>query len=67
MRLRSIGIGAVGALIAIGSVLIGAAVWIMLTDPVTIATAVNEGEITPFISDLSRAILDALMGLLKYL
>ena len=48
-------------------VLTAATVWLFLTDPVTVATAVNEGEITPLVQNLADAILSALKGLLKYL
>jgi hypothetical protein len=66
-RVRNIGMGAVGALILIGSIIAGSLVWLMLTNPVTIANAVTEQDVSPFITTLRRAILDALMGLLKYL
>jgi hypothetical protein len=44
-----------------------ATVWLFLTNPVTVATAVNEGEVSPFMRNLARVLLDALQGLLKYL
>ena len=67
MRLRNIGFGVVGAIITLGSVVAGATVWILFTNPVTIANAVNEGEISPFVQDLARVIYEALRGLLRYL
>lgn len=48
-------------------ILAAAAVWLFVTDPVTVATAVNDGEISPLVRDLADALLRALMGLLKYL
>ena len=55
-------------LIAIVSVVLAAAtVWLLLTNPVTVATAVNEGEVSPLVRELARVLLDALSGLLKYL
>jgi hypothetical protein len=47
--------------------LTAAAVWLFLTDPVTVATALNEGEISPFVRDLANVLLEALKGILKYL
>jgi hypothetical protein len=44
-----------------------ATVWLFLTNPVTVATAVSEGEISPFVRDLADVLLQALQGLLKYL
>jgi len=55
-------------LIAIVSILLAAAtIWLFVTNPVTVATAVNEGEITPLVRNLAEAIYAALSGILKYL
>ena len=56
-----------GAVAVVSIVLAMATVWLFLTDPVTVATSVSQGEITPLVQDLARVILDALRGLLKYL
>jgi hypothetical protein len=56
-----------GAIAVICILLSVATVWILLTDPVTVANAVNEGEVTPLVQDFANLILDALRGLLKYL
>jgi hypothetical protein len=55
-------------LIAVVSILLAAAtIWLFVTNPVTVATAVNEGEITPLVRSLAQAIYAALSGILKYL
>jgi hypothetical protein len=55
-------------LIAIVSILLAAAtIWLFVTNPITVATAVNEGEISPLVRSLAEAIYTALSGLLKYL
>jgi hypothetical protein len=55
-------------LIAVVSVLLAmATIWLFLTNPVTVATAVNEGEISPLVRSLAEALYNALSGLLKYL
>lgn len=56
-----------GALAAVSVILATATIWLFLTNPVTVATAVNEGEITPFVRDLAQILFDALRGLLRYL
>jgi hypothetical protein len=56
-----------GVVAAVSIILAAATVWLIVTDPVTVATAVNQGEITPLVQDLAQVILDAFYGLLKYL
>jgi hypothetical protein len=54
--------------IAIVSMLLAAAtIWLFLTNPVTVANAVNEGDVSPLIRNLADVIYQALSGLLKYL
>jgi hypothetical protein len=48
-------------------VLAAATVWLFLTNPVTVAIAVNEGEVSPLLRDLAQVLYGALSGLLKYL
>jgi hypothetical protein len=56
------------ALIAVVSIVLAAAtIWLFVTNPVTVATAVNEGEISPIVRSLAEAIYAALSGILKYL
>ena len=55
-------------LVAVVSIILAAAViWLFLTNPVTVANAVNEGEISPLVRSLGSVLYDALSGLLKYL
>jgi len=67
MRLQRIGVGIFGAVALVSVVLAVATVWLFLTSPLTVATAVNEGDISPFVRDLARVLCEALEGLLKYL
>jgi len=62
-RLASVAvlIGVVAAIIA------AATVWLLLTDPVTVANAVDEGEISPLVRQLADVIYSAIAGLLQYL
>jgi hypothetical protein len=54
--------------VAIVSILLAAAtIWLFLTNPVTVANAVNEGEISPLVRNLGQVLYNALSGLLKYL
>ena len=48
-------------------VLAVATVWLFLTNPVTVANAVNEGDVSPLVRSLAEALYAALRGLLRYL
>ena len=55
-------------LIAIVSIILAAAtIWLFVTNPVTVATAVNEGEISPLVRSLAEVLMSAFSGILKYL
>ena len=61
-------VAGVGVLIgAAAAVIAGAAIWLMLTDPVTVANALDEGEVSPLVIALAEVIYDAIAGLLEYL
>jgi hypothetical protein len=56
--------------IAVGiaaAVIAGATMWLLITDPVTVANAVEDGNITPLVRQLATVIIDALAALLNYL
>jgi hypothetical protein len=54
--------------IAFVSILLAAAtIWLFLTNPVTVANAVNEGDVSPLIRNLADVLYQAFSGLLKYL
>ena len=58
----------VGVLILVAAAIIaGATIWLIVTDPVTVASAVEDGEISPLARRLAEVIYDALAGLLNYL
>jgi hypothetical protein len=61
----SVSLFTLAAIVAIA--LAGATIWLFLTNPVTVATAVNEGDVSPLVRNLAQVLLQALSGLLKYL
>ena len=67
MGLQRLGVSLFGLVAMVSAVLAAATVWLLLTNPVTVATAVNEGKVSPLVRELARVLLDALAGLLKYL
>ncbi len=67
MNFARFGLGVFGFAGLIAATLAGAAVWLVLTDPVTVADAVSEGEISPLIRELADVLYRALRDLLRYL
>lgn len=67
MRLQRLSVSLFGLCAFISVVLTAATVWLFLTNPVTVANAVNEGEVSPLIRSLAEVLYGALSGLLKYL
>ena len=67
MRLQRLSVSLFGLIAVVSVLMAGATVWLLLTNPVTVANAVNEGEISPLVRELAQALFSALSGLLKYL
>jgi hypothetical protein len=67
MRLQRLSVSLFGAITVVSVVLAVATVWLFLTNPVTVANAVSEGDVSPLIRNLAEALVDALRGLLRYL
>jgi hypothetical protein len=49
------------------AIIAGATVWLILTDPVTVAESIDAGEVSPLVQSLAGSIYDALVKLLRYL
>ena len=62
-RVTSLGVvvGIVSAIVA------GATIWLVVTDPVTVASAIEGGEVSPLVRRLAEVLYNALSGLLAYL
>ena len=57
-------VGVVGVL---ALALAAATIWLLVTQPVRVADAVAQGEMSPLVRALGAAIYEALQGLFKYL
>ena len=57
----------VGIIGLFAAVIAGATVWLLLTDPVTVAESIDSGEVSPLVQSLAGSIYDALFRLLRYL
>jgi hypothetical protein len=67
MKYDRVGMSVFSAVALIVVILALATVWLFLTNPVTVATAGTDGDVTPFVRTLADVLLKALEGLLKYL
>jgi len=56
-----------GMIAVVAAVLATATIWLLLTDPVTVANSVSEGDVSPLVRQLASAVYEALKGLLRYL
>ncbi|HVH56320.1 MAG TPA: hypothetical protein VM791_08695 [Vicinamibacterales bacterium] len=61
----SLSLAAVIGLVA--TALAGATIWLLVTQPVTVADAVASGEVSPLMKALAGALYNALAGIVKYL
>ncbi len=67
VTLARAGISVTGALAAVAAILAGSAVWLLLTDPVTVAGTFRQGDVGSLALLLADAALKALGALLRYL
>ena len=63
----SLSFSLVGIVGVLAVVIAGATIWLVLTDPVTVAESVDTGAVSPLVSSLADTILQALRALMKYL
>ena len=67
MGVARVSMSLVGVVGLVAVTLAVATIWLLLTDPVTVADAVSERDITPLVRELASAVYAALLNLLKYL
>jgi hypothetical protein len=65
--LQRVGVSLFTLIALVSIVLAAATIWLFVTNPVTVANAVNEGEISPLVQQLAQVLLKAFSGILKYL
>jgi hypothetical protein len=67
MSLGHISLSLFGAVGIVAAALAGATIWLLVTDPVTVADAVATGEVSPLMRALAVVLADALRDIAKYL
>lgn len=67
MSLVRAGLSLAGVIAAVAATLAVATLWLLLTDPVTVADAVATGDVAPLVSALADVFATAMRDLLSYL
>ncbi len=67
MGIARLSLSLFGTVAVISAMLAGATIWLLLTDPVTVADAVNQGDVSPLVRELAVVFYNALRSLLRYL
>ena len=67
MRSSRLSVSLSAGIALIAAIFAAALIWLVLSDPVGVADAVNEGTVTPLLVELANVIYNALLGLLDYL
>ena len=61
-RFRSVSVSLAGVVGVLAAVVAGATIWLMLTDPITVAEAIDTGEVAPLVEELADVIYNAIVG-----
>ena len=67
MSFARVSLSLFGTVAALSAVLSVATIWLLLTDPVTVADAIDQGEVSPLVRALAGVLYDAFQGILSYL
>ncbi len=67
MSLARLSLSLFGVIALVSAVLASATIWLLITDPVTVADAIDQGHVSPLVQALAGVIYQAFQGLLKYL
>ena len=67
MSFAQVSLSLVAVIGVIAVALAGGTIWLLVTQPVTVADAVARGEVSPIAEALANLIYEAFSGLLKYL
>ena len=56
-----------GAAAVLSTLVAGSTIWLLLTEPATVAGAIQDGSITPLVRSVAQVLLDVVRSLLTYL
>jgi hypothetical protein len=67
MSLARLSLSLFGTVALVSAVLASATIWLLVTDPVTVADAIDQGQVSPLVRELAGVLYQAFQGILKYL
>jgi hypothetical protein len=67
MRSSRLSVSLSAGIAVIAAIFAGALIWVLLSDPITVADAVETGDVGPLFSALASVIYQAFLNLLDYL
>lgn len=67
MSFFRVGLSLVGIIGVLAATLAGATIWLLLTEPMTVADAMTEQDLTPLVRELAGIVYAALRSLLRFL
>jgi hypothetical protein len=67
MGLVRLSLSFVGVMGVLAATIAAALIWLLITDPVTVADAVSQGDVSPLLNALGTMIYDSLKDILGYL
>lgn len=67
MSIARFGLSLLGVAALLSAALAGATIWLLFTEPVTVADAVSEQDVTPIVRELADLLYDAVLSLLRFL
>ena len=67
MSFFRVGLSLVGIIGVLAATLAGATIWLLLTEPMTVADAMTEQDLTPLARELAGLLYAALRSLLRFL
>ena len=67
MRSSRLSVSLSAGIAGVAAIFAAALIWLLLSDPVTVADAVETGEIAPLVTVLANVIYQAFLNLLDYL
>ena len=67
MRSSRLSVSLSAGVALVAAIFAAALIWLLLSDPITVADAIETGDITPLVKELLNVIYQAFLTLLDYL